>query len=370
MSKRESKKHVTLSDIAASAGVAAMTVSRVMNQTGYVHEETREKVLLVARQMNYRRNELARGLKRRRTDTVGMVIGDIANPFTAELIRGAREVLTAQGYTLFICVSEQSAKDDAVAFDALTDHRVDGIIVARRESKLGNDRLAEVIEAGTPVSLIGREFAHPQADFVTANHLKGGYEATKHLIALGHRRIGFIGVSLTTGLGLHRFHGYLDALREHDLPVEESLVVGGRSGSDLLHGYSTEEMGYDGMNQLLSLAAPPTAVFARNDFTAFGAIGAIRDAGLRIPEDVAIVGHDDLPLAAHISPPLTTVRQPAKQQGRLAAECLLRRIASNEHLPREEHRLDCELVIRGSTGTAPASRNTSAVSRRGTSSRK
>src|SRR5262245_15264543 len=164
--KKQSKKPVTLADIAASAGVTPMTVSRVINQNGYVHSDTRERVLKVARQMNYRRNGLARALKRQRTDTIGVVLGDFANPFAAELSRGVREVLEARGYTLFICVSEHSAKEDVRAFDSLTDHRVDGLIVATRASKLGNDRLQALIEAGVPISLIGREFRHPYADLV------------------------------------------------------------------------------------------------------------------------------------------------------------------------------------------------------------
>jgi DNA-binding LacI/PurR family transcriptional regulator len=342
------KRHVTLTDIAAAAGVAPMTVSRVLNGSGYVSAETREKVLAALRKMNYRPNGLARALKRQRTETVGLVLGDIANPFAAELSRGVREVLAARGYNLFICVSEQSAKEDLAAFDSLLDHRVDGLIVATRASKLGNDRLAEIVEAGTPVVAIGRDFRHPQADLVTADHLRGGYEAAQHLISLGHRRIGFIGVSLTSGLWLRRFQGYLEALREHGLPVEEELVAGGGASAEQ-PGYATEEMGYEGMRQLLALREPPTAVFARNDFAAFGAMNAIKRAGLRIPQDIAIVGYDDVPLASHTSPPLTTVRQPTREQGRLAAELLLRRIESREPVAREERIFACELVVREST---------------------
>src|SRR2546422_11555277 len=128
------KRHTTLTDIAASTGVAAMTVSRVVNGTGYVSEETRDKVLAAVKKLNYRRNGLARGLKRQRTETIGLVLGDIANPFAAELSRGVREILEQRGYTLFICISEHSAKEDVQAFDSLADHRVDGVIVATRAS--------------------------------------------------------------------------------------------------------------------------------------------------------------------------------------------------------------------------------------------
>jgi DNA-binding LacI/PurR family transcriptional regulator len=347
--KRSPAKPVTLSDIAASSGVTPMTVSRVLNQKSNVNVETRERVLRVAREMSYRRNGLARGLKRQRTDTIGLVLGDIANPFAAELSRGVREVLEQHGYTLFICISEHSAKEDVEAFDSLADHRADGIIVATRASRLGNEKLEGLIESGLPVSLIGRDFRHPKADLVTADHLKGGYEATKHLIQTGRRRIGFIGVSLTKSVALRRFQGYLEALEEHHLPVAEDLIVGPGGGNDQMPGYSTEEMGYEGMTRLLSLKERPTAVFARNDFTAVGALNAIKQAGLSVPQDIAVVGYDDIPLAAHTSPPLTTVRQPTREQGRVAAEFLVRRIQAGQHASRGERLFQCQLVVRQST---------------------
>jgi DNA-binding LacI/PurR family transcriptional regulator len=347
------KKHgntpVTLAHIAAAAGVTSMTVSRVMNGSGYVNSATRERVVKVAREMNYRRNGLARALKRQRTETIGLVLGDIANPFAAELSRGVREVLEKRGYTLFICISEHSAKEDVEAFNSLADHRVDGVIVATRASEMGNDRLNEMIAGGIPASLIGRDFQHPHVDLVTADNLKGGYEATRHLIDLGHKRIGFIGVSLTRSVGLRRFRGYLEALNEHGLGVEEELVVGDHSGKDQMPGYSTEEMGFEGMTKLLQMKRRPTAVFARNDFTAVGALNAIKKAGLTVPDDIAVVGYDDIPLAAHTSPPLTTVRQPAREEGRVAAEFMLQRIEHGPDRPRTERVFECELVVREST---------------------
>ncbi|MBC7931621.1 MAG: LacI family DNA-binding transcriptional regulator [Rubrivivax sp.] len=326
-----------------------MTVSRVVNGNGYVSAETREKVLRAVNAMNYRRNGLARGLKRQRTDTVGLVLGDIANPFAAELARAVREVMSVKGYNVFICVSEHSAGEDLAAFEALADHRVDGVIVATRANKLGNDRLAEMIEGGIPVVLIGRDFRHPHADLIAADNLKGGYDATKHLIQLGHKNIGFIGVTLTSGVGLKRFQGYLEGMREHGLKVDERSIVGRADDGEQWPGYSTETIGHEGMKRLLSLRKRPTAVFARNDFTAIGAISAAKEAGLRIPQDIAIVGYDDVPLAAHMSPPLTTVRQPTREQGKIAAEFLLRRMESGEPSSREERVMECELVVRSST---------------------
>ncbi len=343
------RKTATLADIAASVGVTPMTVSRVVNESGYVHADTRQKVLRVMQEMNYRRNGLARGLKRQRTETIGLVVGDVANPFAAEVIRGVREVLTARGYTMFVCVSDQSVKEEAEAFESLADHRVDGMIVATRASRKGNAHLTTLLDANLPVVALGRDFNHPHTDFVSADHFKGGCDATEHLIELGHRRIGFVGIKQSYGAGLKRFQGYLEALRKHGIKVNEEIIVGGRKGTDQAPGYSTEEIGYEGMKHLLSLRKPPTAIFARNDFTALGAISAIKQIGRRVPQDVAVVGFDDVPLASHTSPPLTTVFQPTHEQGRIAAEFLLRRIEAAQNLPRAERVLPCKLIIREST---------------------
>lgn len=344
------KKSITLSDVAKSAGVTSMTVSRVVNQTGYVSEETREKVLRAVKQLNYRRNGLARGLKRQRTDTIGLVLGDIANPFAAELARAVRDVATQRGYNIFICISEHSAKEDVAAFDALADHQVDGIIVATRSNRAGDEHLIEMIERGVSVVCIGRDFHNENADNVTADALHGGFQATQHLIDLGHKKIAFIGATLASGVNLKRFQGYLKALEANNIPIEERFITGNTEASEDAPGYSTEKLGYEAMKRLLVLPNRPTAVFARNDFTAIGAINAIKESGLSIPQDISIVGFDDIPTAIHTSPALTTVRQPTRRQGSLGAEFLLRRIEAKEDVKREEKILECELIVRDSTG--------------------
>lgn len=343
------RKKATLSDIAATTGVTPMTVSRVVNGTGYVSDETREKVMTAVREMSYRPNGLARNLKRQRTDTVGLVLGDISNPYSTELANAVREVLSARGYNLFICISEHSAKEDITAFESLVDHNVDGIIVATRSNAEGDEHLREIVEGDMPVIVVGRDFHHDLVDFVAADNLTGGFEATRHLIDLGHRRIGFIGATLSNKGSLKRLQGYLNALEAHDIEIDERLITGRREAVSQVPGYSTEKMGYEGMKRLLSLPNRPTAVFARNDFTAVGAMTAIKEAGLAIPKDVAIVGFDDIPLAVHTMPPLTTVRQPMRLQGQLAAEMLLRRITDKEPRKNTERILNCELIIREST---------------------
>jgi DNA-binding LacI/PurR family transcriptional regulator len=349
LGKIKTKKQATLSDIAANVGVAPMTVSRVVNGNGYVSEETREKVLQAVKDLNYRRNGLARNLKRQRTETIGLVLGDISNPYSTELAHAIRETLFTRGFSLFICISEHSAKEDIIAFESLTNHSVDGLIVATRSNAAGDEYLRGVIDSNMPVVVIGRDFYHENADSIAADNLRGGFEATQHLIDLGHDRIGFIGAGLTGKSSLKRLQGYLKALEEHNIEVDERLVTGRKEAVSEVPGYSTEKMGYEGMKRLLSLPNRPTAIFARNDFTAIGAMSAIKESGLQIPQDIAIVGFDDIPSAIHTSPPLTTVRQPMRLQGQIAAEMLLQRINSEDESVRQEQVLNCELIIREST---------------------
>lgn len=343
------KKPATLSDIAATTGVAPMTVSRVVNGTGYVSDETRERVMRAVAEMNYRPNGVARSLKRQRTETVGLVLGDISNPYSTEIANAVREGLSARGFNLFICISEHSAKEDIAAFDSLVDHNVDGIIVATRSNKEGDERLAGIADRNVPVVVVGRDFHHEQVDSISADNFAGGFEATQHLIDLGHKRIAFIGASFNNRGNLKRLQGYLSALTKHGLSVDERLITGRRETISEVPGYSTEKIGYEGMKRLLSLPKRPTAVFARNDFTAVGAMTAIKEAGLSIPGDIAVVGFDDTPLALHTLPPLTTVRQPMRLQGQLAAELLLRRIADKGAVKTENRVLECELIVRQST---------------------
>jgi DNA-binding LacI/PurR family transcriptional regulator len=343
------KKQVTLSDIAAKIGVAPMTVSRVVNRSGYVSEETREKVQEAIKLMKYRPNGVARNLKRQRTETVGMVLGDISNPYSAELANAVRETLWHRGFSLFICISEHTADEDITAFRSLAEHNVDGIIVATRSNVEGDEYLREIVDSHMPVVVIGRDFKCDGVDNVSADNLTGGFEATQHLIDLGHRRIGFIGADLQNRGNLKRLQGYLNALTEHGIEIDERLVTGKKEALSGVPGYSTEKMGYEGMKRLLSLPNPPTAVFARNDFTAIGAMTSIKEAGLSIPSDIAIVGFDDIPMATHTSPPLTTVRQPMRLQGQLAADLLLRRINAEDVSSSTERKLNCELIVREST---------------------
>ncbi|WP_394839658.1 LacI family transcriptional regulator [Pendulispora rubella] len=337
----------TIRDIAEHTGVAVMTVSRVVNESGYVSQEMREKVLKAVQELNYHPNGLARGLKRRRTQAIGILVPDIANPFAAELVGGIQEVLSARGYSSFISTSDRSTTREEAGLRALFDHRADGAIVATRETKAGNDFLLGLLNYDLQIVVVGRELNHPRVDRVTADHFKGGYDVTEHLIRMGHTRIAFVGVTPANGAGLHRYRGYMEALRANGIPFDEQLVVGPKV--DAGPGFSTQDDGYEGTKRLLASKRHPTAIFARNDFTAMGSMYAIRDAGLAIPDDIAVAGFDNVPLSAYTAPPLTTVAQRTVLQGREAALLLLDRIDGNRQRERRNICLDCELIVRQST---------------------
>ncbi len=307
----------------------------------------REKVQRVIEKLEYHPNALARGLKSQKSNVIGILVPDILNPFAAELAGSIQEAMLERGYMSFLSTTEQSTRREQAALSAFFDHRVAGIAVATVDTAAGNEALERFTRRGMPIVVVGRNAAPAGIDRVTADHWKGAYQAVEHLIALGHKRIAYIGGSPKTAGRLRRFHGFLEAMRTHGLSVPEELIAGPDYESG--PGFSKQADGYEAMNRLLSLPHPPTAVFARNDFTAFGAMSAARDRGVAIPDDVAIVGFDNVPQSAFTSPPLTTVEQPTAQQGREAAAMLLDRIEGSAERGQREVCLECRLVVRGST---------------------
>jgi DNA-binding LacI/PurR family transcriptional regulator len=338
----------TLVDVARSAGVVPMTASRAINGTGYVSEQVRERVLRVAKKLDYRPNVLARSLKQQRLNTVGVMLPDIANPFSAELVAGIQEVLAEAGYSAFLATAGRSVEKERDSLLAFVDHRLDGIIVATRGTEIGNEIVNEITKQNIPVVTVGHPIEGSAVDCVTADHQKGTYAATTHLIELGHKNIGFIGVAMEDALNLRRFRGYLAALTEHGLTLHKEYVVGPSHGP----AYSTEEDGYKGMLSLVKLKRRPSAIVARNDFTAIGVLRAAHELGLAVPDEIAVVGFDNIPLSNFAIPPLTTVAQPIVEQGRRAARFLIDRIERTYEGSRREVCLDCQLIVRESTTAA------------------
>jgi LacI family transcriptional regulator len=342
-------RHPTITDVARRAGTTTTTVSRVINDSGYVSGSTRASVLAAVEELHYVPNVNARVLKTKRSRAIGVVIGDLLNPYSAALANSIQSVAALRGYTTLIASAADEPESELAAIEAFHRQRVAGIIVASLQTAQSDTLLGRLADQGLPLVLIGRSLEHPRVDSVSANYRRGGFLATRHLVDLGHRRIAFVGAEMSDADRVGRFRGYLDALEQAGIPVRPEYVVGSHR-MEPSPRYSTQLSGYQGAQEILRLRSRPTAIFARNDHTAIGALQALKEAGLRIPEEVSIAGFDNIPLSAAISPPLTTVSQPTDEEGRLAAEYLLGRVERpDEETARRELMLGCDLILRAST---------------------
>jgi DNA-binding LacI/PurR family transcriptional regulator len=329
--------------VAKLAGVSRTTVSFVLNNVPGVKitEETRQRVLEAARELNYYPTAAARSLASGKTRRIGLILGEgqerlAADAFLPTFLQGVTASVHRRGYLLMLQLAEDVASHEAY-MRLIREQQVDGLILSGPRSD--DPLLSELAEDQFPLILHGR-LDDCDLPCVDVDNKAGAYQAVMHLIDLGHQRIGFISNAPFSYSGAQdRFAGYRQALTEHDLPLEDRLI---RMGEFL------PETGQAAMEELLALPQRPTAVFAASDVVAIGAMSAIQAAGLRIPDDLAVVGFDDIFLAAHTQPPLTTIRVPAYGLGWTAAEVLISLIEGEEEVSAVT--LDTELVIRDSCG--------------------
>lgn len=331
----------TMKDVAQQAGVSPSTVSHVINDTRFVSQQLRDRVLHAMRELNYQPSAVARSLRTKRTQVVALVIPDITNPYFPEVARGVQDVAEENEYSVILCNTDRVRGRELRFLKALRGQRVDGLILNPSEVTSGD--LQDLQDAQIPVVLIGSQIDHPDLDVVMVDNVQGAYDAVSHLIDLGHRRIGLVGGSRAASSGEQRFQGYIRALADLDIPIDEEIITEGRF---------TREGGYESMKRLLALQAPPTAVFASSDVMAIGALMAIQEEGLQVPNDVSLVGFDDIAEASTTTPKLTTVSQPKYQTGQVAAQLLFDRVEGASPGERQKIVLSHQLVIRDSTARA------------------
>lgn len=316
---------VTIKDVARDAGVSVTTVSHVVNSTRFVSADARVRVLAAIESLRYVPSALARSLKNNRTHTIGTMLPNSSNPYFAEIIRGIEDTCFGEGFSVILCNSDDDPHKQGQYIRVLAEKQVDGLIVL---SSGGDDELGEHLRrTRMPLVLVDREVEHLDADLVEVNHEAGGWLATRHLLELGHRNIGCITGPLELSSAAQRLAGWRRAMAEAGLPVPPKVL----RPSDF-----TSAGGHAAMQSLLATQPRLTAVFACNDLMAFGAISAAASVGLRLPDDLSVVGFDDIALAAYCSPPLTTVAQPKHQLGAVAAGMLLARIAEPGRAPQRE----------------------------------
>ena len=328
----------TIKDIAELARVSTATVSRVMNHHPQIADETRSRVLQAMEQVGYEPSRVARRMRMKTTNIVGLILSDIANPFFASVVRGIEDLAYANGYSLLLCNSNEELAREELYVRVLLAEKVAGVIVSPTHES--SPACKTLVDSGIPVVAMDRYLCHLDVDTVVVDNVHGSYEAVSHLIALGHQRIALIGGPTAVTTGRERQEGYEKALKDHGITVDESLIKVGTFRQD---------SGYQKACELLEMDTPPTAIFAANNLMTLGALNAIHEKGLSIPGNISIVGFDDMPWASSLNPPLTAVAQPAYELGQAAGELLLARIAEPER-PARQIRLETHLVIRESCG--------------------
>ncbi|MGW5644369.1 LacI family DNA-binding transcriptional regulator [Saccharopolyspora sp. NPDC003752] len=331
---------VTSRDVAQLAGVSQMTVSRVLQGSDKVAPETRERVLTAMKQAGYRPHAAARTMRTRRTSTVGVVVADITNPFYPQLLEAVGQALDAAGQRMVLWNAPDPGGESALR--ALDEGTVDGLIFTTVTE--GSEQLADALRRGEPIVLLHRGLDSLDCDQVTTDNIAGGRAVADYLVATGHTRIGFLRGPELPSTARHRERGFRDRLAELGRPLAEELTAQGGFAHDVARS---------AMRELLAQENPPTAVFCANDLTALGAVDGAVSLNRRVPEDVWVIGYDDIALTSWDSYDITTVRQPIAEMARTAVRLLLERVDDRSLSPRKKE-FPSELVIRGSTAhTAP-----------------
>lgn len=336
----ETKKDLwspSIKDIARLANVSHSTVSRALQNSPLVKHKTAEKIRKIATESGYRPSAVARGLVTRRTRTIGLVVTTIADPFTSEVVSGIYQAASDRGYSVFLADSGADPEREKRVVQSFAEQRVDGILVT--SSRVGNLYLPLLSEMRVPILLVNDQHPGAFVHSVMIRNFEGARLAASHLTGLGHRKIAYIGDDSGYQSDTERFRGFRAALESAGVPMIERLIA---------RGDGKPERGMQAMKNLLP--HKPSAVCCYNDRTALGALRAIHAHGLRVPEDISVVGFDDIFLAPYTEPPLTTVRQPMRKMGLLAMESLFRLMSGGEAEIRIE--VDPELVIRESTARA------------------
>jgi LacI family transcriptional regulator len=337
----DKQKQITIFDVARASGVSYSTVSRVLNDFAFVKSSTREKVLSTASELGYVANLQARSLAGGKSNLIGMVVPNLDNAYVNVLSQSIDEALSSAGYDLMVYTTHRKKGKEAQFVNTLMGGLSDGLLLVVPVidyETLESSYLELLRQRQFPYVLIGQIDEQKKSTVVDSSNWQGGYEATRYLIELGHKKIAFITGFMAIHSARERLAGYQAALQEAGLAVDERLIV---EGDFQVNG------GYKAAQRLLELSPRPTAIFASNDVSAFGAMDALRHAGLNVPKDMSVIGFDDVPQASTIYPKLTTVRQPLGEMGHLAVKLLLEQINHSETNPKQIT-LETSLIIRDS----------------------
>jgi len=330
----------TMLDVARAVGVSIQTISAVINDKPGISDATRERVRHAVAELDYHPNLLASGLRSQRTRTIGVLISSITNPYFPEIVRGVEDIAHREGYSLFLCNTDEDPAKQLDYLRLLRRHKVAGLVAVSGMGAMDGRRILEWLVAHeAPVVLMGGDRTHDKITTIGVDDHRGGYLATAHLLDLGHRRIGLVTGPPNHGVSQRRMAGHEEALRDRGIGSDPLLVVPG--GFDVVSGQF-------GARRLMTLNTPPTAIVAGNDLAAIGAMTVLKRLGRRVPEDVAVVGYDNIEMAALYDPPLTTVAQPLYDMGAYAMRTILERVR-DPTMGGAHVTFDTPLIVRRST---------------------
>ncbi|MCY4539438.1 MAG: LacI family DNA-binding transcriptional regulator [Chloroflexi bacterium] len=329
-------------DVAERAGVAPITVSRVINDTGYVSDELRQRVEQAISDLNYVPNRLGPSMRSKRSNTVGLVVADITNPFWTTVVRGVEDAAYKAGYHLFLCNSDESVYKEREYVELLLSRQVDGFLIVPAETQF--DVLELIQKQEKAIVLLDRYVQTRAIDIVRGDSDGAGYLLTRHLLDLQHRDIAMLNGPRMASTAVERAKGYRRAMNEAGLSDKSERI---------LWGAYTQESGYYQTLEALQWRPRPTALIAANNFIALGVVRVLDNFGLRIPEDLSLVVFDDLPVEVNMRPFFTSADQPAYEMGFLAANTLFERLAGNRNSAFKDIVLPFALTVRSSSGPAP-----------------
>jgi LacI family transcriptional regulator, galactose operon repressor len=328
-------------DVGRKAGVSAMTVSRVINGREGVDPDTQRRVEEAIAALDFVPNRIARGLISQKTQTIGLIVPDFVNPFFAPVVRGAETAARRAGYRVLLCNSEGDLRLEREYIEDLVSHRVEGLLLAPASDRSRGSILA-LLRGGFPLVLIDRALPNVDCDLIVSDSAAGARRLVEHLIAIGHRHIAHITDVDDTSTGRERLRGYREALEHAGIPIQEELVF--RTTVDQMGGYRAAQ-------QILAMHRLPTAIFTVNNMTVVGAMQALREQGLTVPQDMGLVCFDDVEHLAVLSPFLTVIDQPAETFGSLGAQLLFERITGKAGPRSRRIVLQTDLIVRESCCT-------------------
>ena len=336
------KKNVNnIRELADFLGLSITTVSRVLNgkaESYRISLKTQKRVLEAAKEHNYIPNKIARGLKMDKTETLGLIIPDIANPFFADIAKSIELEARIKGFSIILCDSREDLTVEKELINLLLGHKVEGIIIAPVGTSF--DHLLRIYESGLPLVIVDRYSPGVNLPYITSDNYQGAYDAVSHLISMGHRKIACIQGIKDSQPSKERVMGYIDALKKNNLSIDPSYITG--------ENFSTEN-GYKQTRILFSVDNKPTAIFALSNLISLGVMQALSEMGYRIPEDVSLISYDEQPYSAYLGTPLTTIEQKKSELGQLAVNVIMKYIENDDYKQKPVNmKLKTKLIVRKS----------------------